>query len=190
MSEHEGEYNEVIAAGAFGDTPKDVPLRFGQGGPVIGTATVHPDGTVTAEVNTAATSGKPIVVEVHRPAVTLIEWLRVQLDADEANRNDWQLGVHRANCDQFADYGPENNGVCDCGEPERRLAEVKAKRAILDLYEQAAEHAEYAKTKLPESQDWIDAAEAARDAMEITIQLFAPPYAGRDGWQDEWSVGE
>lgn len=118
--------------------------------------------------------------------MTLIEWLRVQVVQDEATADVF----HHLYCDLNADdYRP---GVtdCSCGEPKRRLAEVKAKRAILDLYEQAAEHAEYAKTKLPESQDWIDAAEAARDAMEITIQLLAPPYAGRDGWQDEWSVTE
>jgi hypothetical protein len=43
-------YREIIAPGAFGDEPKTVPLRFGQGGPIIGTATVNPDGTVTAAV--------------------------------------------------------------------------------------------------------------------------------------------
>lgn len=49
-----GGYNEVIAPGAFGDQPVTVPLRFGQNGPVIGTATVSPDGQMTADVWTPA----------------------------------------------------------------------------------------------------------------------------------------
>jgi hypothetical protein len=47
----EGQYDEVIAPGAFGDAPKDVPFRQGQNGPVIGVATVRPDGSFTARMN-------------------------------------------------------------------------------------------------------------------------------------------
>lgn len=43
-------HGDVIAGGAFGDQPVTVPLRAGQNGPVIGTATVHPDGTATLAI--------------------------------------------------------------------------------------------------------------------------------------------
>lgn len=170
VSENEGEYHEVIAPGAFGDTPKAVPLRFGQGGLVIGSATVHPDGTVTVEVNTATTSAKPIMVEIHRPAVTLVEWLREQLDEDErvasAERPDHPLGPwyrqpHLMNCGWGLAEHP-TRAVCTCRYPARVLAEVKAKRAILD--------------------------EAVYLGSDEIVQLLAQPYAGRDGWQAEWAT--
>lgn len=118
--------------------------------------------------------------------MTLSEWLREQLDADEANVRDWQLGVHRANCDQFADYGPDNNGVCDCGEPERRLAEVKAKRAILELHEGGHE------CSVRDGRGDIDNCHWVLDDGEdcTTVLLLAQAYADREGWQPEWSVVE
>jgi hypothetical protein len=41
---------EVIAPGAFGDQPKVVPVTFGVGGPVVGVATVHEDGTADLRI--------------------------------------------------------------------------------------------------------------------------------------------
>lgn len=41
----------VIAPGAFGDTPKTVPLTMGVGGETIGTATFKPDGTIDAQID-------------------------------------------------------------------------------------------------------------------------------------------
>lgn len=41
--------HEVIAPGAFGPEPRTVPLHAGQNGPVIGSATVQPDGPDTLE---------------------------------------------------------------------------------------------------------------------------------------------
>jgi Family of unknown function (DUF6221) len=110
----------------------------------------------------------------------LIEWVREQLDADEANARDRWAGVHRADCDQN-DYGPDNSGVCDCGEPERRLAEVKAKRAVLELHSHV--------TGYPNDIDRRCALDHDYDPCR-TLRLLAQPIAGRDGWQDEWSVGE
>jgi hypothetical protein len=53
VSDEEG-YSEIIAPGAFGDEPKTVPLRAGQGGPIIGTATVNPDGSITTKITPSA----------------------------------------------------------------------------------------------------------------------------------------
>lgn len=58
------ENDEVIAAGAFGDSPKEVPLRAGQNGPQIGTATVSPDGSFTAVVNQFPGAGEGVKVEM------------------------------------------------------------------------------------------------------------------------------
>jgi hypothetical protein len=81
--------DEVIAPGAFGDTPKTVPLRLGQDGPVIGEATVNPDGTVTAVVMSTEHLGtdeqKAVYLGGRTSFVPTPQMLRDQADTQAGN---------------------------------------------------------------------------------------------------------
>jgi hypothetical protein len=92
--------------------------------------------------------------------MTLTQWLRAQLDADQATASEY----HHELCDLLADDYQPGKTVCSCGHPDQLLAEIKAKRAILD--------------------------EAIYLGADEIIQLLAQPYAGRDGWQPEWTVNQ
>jgi hypothetical protein len=92
----------------------------------------------------------------------LIEFLLAQLDEDETTAGEY----HHEECGTYS----YNVDPCDCAEPDRRLAEVKAKRAIIAGYE----------ASYRESDDY--------PGWEGAMYAIAQPYAGREGWRDEWSV--
>lgn len=86
-------------------------------------------------------------------------------------------------------------------DPARVLAEVEAKRRILDLHIGAHDCTEIHTGVYPD--DWpADAgwgkagerrAHAANEHFEAdqpcpTVRLLAQPYAGRDGWREEWQA--
>ena len=97
--------------------------------------------------------------------MTLIEWLRAQLNEDERLAQAAPGGVY------LDDYASEAEGdFADAFDPARVLAEVEAKRAIIAGYE--ASHRE--------SDDY--------PGWEGAMYAIAQPYAGRDGWRDEWGV--
>jgi hypothetical protein len=100
----------------------------------------------------------------------LVAWLRQQLDVDEWA---WQMVAAR-------DVVQLLNG-----EPlaPRMLAEVAAKRAILDHYEQ------WAATLRETPEGWTpETATAYRMAMEWNVRQHAQPFAGRPGWREEWAT--
>lgn len=115
----------------------------------------------------------------------LLSWLRVQLDADEriaqgAKALRWdhpddapwrraQIMVDRKLPDRTAPM------IATFADPDRALAEVDAKRRILE----AEQDRVMDKGPLPERM---------RDMIETdVIRLLAQPYAGRDGWREEWA---
>jgi len=87
----------------------------------------------------------------------LMTWLRAALDEDEqdARRRDFHTGM----CLTFLDPG----GDCTCDYSARVLAEVEAKRRILDLYEELYEPGLYE-----------------------AVALLALPCADRPGYQEAW----
>jgi hypothetical protein len=126
-------------------------------------------------------------------SMTLTQWLRLQLDADErvalaatgdtVVTDQWKIGNDCVADDQDAmvvdgatSYPEFSQGIhahIAAWDPARVLAEVKAKRAILD------DCAEY------------DGSEMATDGLSVrVVEAMAQPYAGRDGWQHEWSATE
>lgn len=131
----------------------------------------------------------------------LVAWLRQQLDEDErvalaaaqlAQTRDWWASaegkVHDANAEGYRNLlGGENAWSLDeIGEhiarwdPARVLAEVEAKRRVLDRYEDALARCDdpdesqlAAGIQVSEYEDWI-------------IPQLAQPYAGQPGWREEW----
>lgn len=102
----------------------------------------------------------------------LIEWYRAQLDADEqvAQRVD----PHQAPADLRAMVTREGSAPFLVVDSALVLADIAAKRRILDLPNRAVDHPSY--------RDDYDSAKALDD----TIRLLALPYANRPGYQHAW----
>lgn len=123
----------------------------------------------------------------------LIAWLRAQLDEDERvaqavedrsepwpgqwqnddgyalrTRNGWVLAHN-----QGKPYAPGLVDHIARHDPARALAEVDAKRKILDLHKPVAITGN------------VCCADANRYPCH-TVRLLAQPYAGRPGWREEW----
>ena len=103
----------------------------------------------------------------------LVTWLRQELDADEQLAVD----VHTAGC-AAAQISYRISGACECGMPAWVVAEVAAKRAILDAYTEAAE--------------FYDApANRHHPAGEVhglwtALRWLALPYASNPGYDESW----
>ncbi len=118
----------------------------------------------------------------------LVTWLGAQLDDDErvacaAHANRWKAGAgqHDDEVVIFPDHAPSGVAVAFGDrnaqhiarwDPARVLAEVDAKRRILDeaaAYSPELEHGD--------NGEW---------AFNRVVRLLALPYAGRPGYRDEW----
>lgn len=120
----------------------------------------------------------------------LITWLRAQLDEDERVAREAlkrQTSQRRMIRGQMVDVPnqPMPEWRRSVWPPGRVLAEVEAKRRVLDLADDA--------TGLDMSVD-MDRRVGVRDTAvepylgdQIALVL-AQPYAGRDGWREEWAV--
>jgi hypothetical protein len=127
----------------------------------------------------------------------LVQWLHDQLDKDETSAGQW----HDLECDIHTHLGSGllaavaasqmledvPGAVCDCGGPARALAEVQAKRQIIEI---APAHAsavdcEHGCCHLP---DEILAGTCPNyPPSELPLlRLLALPYAGRPGYSEEW----
>jgi hypothetical protein len=135
--------------------------------------------------------------------VEFVAWLREQIDEDERvalaaawssrrvgdNRPTWQ----RSGINSVEDAGgglvvhgdgtPPSDSQADHiarHDPARVLAEVAAKRAILDLHEP------YESERVGGQSCWA----CNRDGWPCeTVRLLAQPFAGRPGWREEWATG-
>lgn len=121
----------------------------------------------------------------------LVTWLRAQLDEEEtdARRRDFHTGM----CSRFLDPG----GDCSCDYSDRVLAEVEAKRRILDLHVISSRKTDrppfdpYTGQPQPDEYE-VECATcgwAGEDptAACTTLRLLAPPYADRPGgYREEW----
>lgn len=140
----------------------------------------------------------------------LVAFVRTCLDDDErvareADPGPWEVGStfgardNRVYVREAGDPGIDTIGTCIIAgqvanktrfrenavhiarwDPARVLAEVEAKRRILDDHEPLANGAcnrcgDYGGT---EHQQWPC----------TTIRALAQPYAGRDGWREEWRL--
>jgi hypothetical protein len=116
----------------------------------------------------------------------LVAWLRQQLKEDE---RAWQMVAARDVAELLH------------GEPlaPRMLAEVAAKRAILELHDGEHDCPEL-RTGVyphdwPSAAPWGSAGEAWRHASNEhfegpcpTLRLLAQPFVGRPGWREEWAT--
>jgi hypothetical protein len=125
----------------------------------------------------------------------LVEFLRAALDEDER--------VARAAYDEASDYRVLGSRLAEehfvLWKPDRVLADVAAKRAILELHDGEHDCREL-RTGVyphdwPSAAPWGSAGEAWRHASSEhfegpcpTLRLLAQPFAGRPGWREEWAA--
>lgn len=132
----------------------------------------------------------------------LVAWLRAQLDADEQAARAASPGPWTVNDESYAETIYDANGqdvvsggrwngeasVFDSTEdaihiarwnPARVLAEIDAKRRIIDRY--LAGDTDMGSTHGP---DWNEP--ESRQLGEDVLRLLALPYAGQPGYRDEW----
>jgi hypothetical protein len=100
----------------------------------------------------------------------LITWLRAQLDDDERN------------IQHLDDIGEQSTLPY-----EQLYDDIKAKRRILDLIELAHTREAFdEKLRDPADARIIFSVPIARRRLRDVLRLLAQPYAGRDGWREEW----
>lgn len=115
----------------------------------------------------------------------LITWLKAQLDKDYAVAENL-LGATRITGrepDFYGCGGPAAQAYWAHFTAHRMLEDVKAKRRIIDAYPID-----------PDNWDarvafggWVSCSDSCPvDVLEHTIRLLALPYAGRDGYREEW----
>jgi hypothetical protein len=119
-------------------------------------------------------------------AEDLTQFLRAQVDDDERSARIWGSAcVHIQACDETGDF-------TDRFGEARILAEVKAKRAVLDLHESTVDYQGRAVcrhcTDLCHSRSGLGCADPDAPFPCETVSLLAQPYADREGWNEAWRV--
>lgn len=102
----------------------------------------------------------------------LIAYVRAQLDERE------QQLEFLANLGITAVISPDGSHVLTEVEFGRR--DVAAKRAILDQYEGAQ--------LMAEDDPHDETRSADESTLRFVVRLLAQPYAGREGWREEWTA--
>lgn len=105
----------------------------------------------------------------------LVTFLRDRIDEDEAAAES----VHANDCDVHPNGWTGDVGPCDCGYPARVLADVAAKRAIVDMHWQWAD----------DDGSPLALCDACSDEWPCrTLRHLAYAYhvAGAEGWREEW----
>lgn len=123
---------------------------------------------------------------------------RVALAADETRPGPWAIrpdstGVREIySVSRDEERGRDSNVMPDAWhseaaehivrwDPDRVLAEVEAKRRILDEASAVCDE-----VRNPTGADHRTNARARQFAYEQVLRLLAQPHAGRDGWREEW----
>lgn len=122
----------------------------------------------------------------------LVDFLRARLDEDEAAAKKAKPGPWHADGDRGGVYGAHpTDEVVDYTEsaahiarhdPARVLAEVEAKRQLLDLHQPA--ETEYVDGDICYTCDDLRGVEPAYPCR--TLRLLALPYANHPDYRDEW----
>lgn len=122
----------------------------------------------------------------------LIAWWRGVLDEDETDLED----AHPLGCNGYP-LGADDEfdpGRCDC-RVRPRLADIAAKRAILDRYQATAdEYARHKRDLTPAPQNHrlefvrgvVGTTSTMTGTLRDVIRLLASAYADRPGWQEAW----
>jgi hypothetical protein len=110
---------------------------------------------------------------------TLTEFLLARIAEDEAGIGEYDFDrPHWSGCDYFS---PEHMGPeCDCNYAARVLADVAAKRRIVELH--TGEH----ECVSDEAHDAVLVAPGYIFHLDPTLKLLALPYSDHPDYREEW----
>lgn len=112
--------------------------------------------------------------------VDLVQWLRAQLDEEQAAAEDAQRKTtttrRRIGGQWVEDKVEPPEWRRSVWDPARVLREIEAKRHALDHYEECARAAK----------GGVSAYRLAAGAVLMQIAIMALPYADRPGFREEW----
>lgn len=121
----------------------------------------------------------------------LITWLRGQLDAREAGRHE----IHDEECSSLPD-AVMGRRECDCGEPAFVLADIEAKRRLLELHELEVEKIAQAPfdpmTGERRPDEFVVTCDVCGWASDDpasachTLRLLALPFAAHPAYDESW----
>ncbi|WP_326565092.1 DUF6221 family protein [Amycolatopsis rhabdoformis] len=123
----------------------------------------------------------------------LIAFLRARLDEDEriaktADPGPWHAdggGIHKGHTtDEVVDYAGDNAEHIARHDPARVLAEVAAKRLIIELHQPDHKQRDCGtcmSRKIGYQEDWIEEEWPCK-----TLCLLALPYADHPDYREEW----
>lgn len=123
----------------------------------------------------------------HRPTYALtmddlVTWLRAQLDEDERDARHQQAfdaQMERLRGDRVDTVViPPLTQLGSLGDPDRVLAEVDAKRRILDWLAEVDAYMDR------DDMSWHRLGGAVD--VDQAVRMLALPYADRHGWREEW----
>ena len=99
----------------------------------------------------------------------IVAFLRARLAEDAERQKNPLTAWHDRDCESLPDvlYPDREPGACDCGVPERLLAEVESKQRIVEETWGGPDHVEM----------W-----------EHHVRLLALPYAGHEDYRAEWRL--
>ena len=116
----------------------------------------------------------------------LVRFLQARYAEDAARQQNSFERWHHRDCDAIPDVlspGVET-GACTCGVPERVLAEVEAKRQLLDLHEPG--EMEYVDGDVCMVCENTDVGDEGPFYPCRTLRLLAMPYADHPDYREEW----
>lgn len=113
----------------------------------------------------------------------LVAWLRAQLDEDDSAAFRTIAWCRNGHDDDFA-----NSLHIARWDPARVLAEVEAKRRILDMWEVADQHRYDLPSGISEGRDpdERDRDDAVAETFDDVVALLALPYTDRPGYDASW----
>ncbi|MER6978723.1 DUF6221 family protein [Streptomyces carpinensis] len=129
----------------------------------------------------------------------LVQWLRAQFDEDEriAQAADAELSNVFTRIETFdPEMAADERQIME-HRPARALAEVDAKRRILDLYASSVDDRSALRARMreviytkPDELSGLHRQESAlietAEQMAPVVRLLALPYANRPGYREEW----
>lgn len=125
----------------------------------------------------------------------LVRFLQARFTEDAARQQDiWEQWHHR-DCEALPQvlYPDRETGACDCGVPARVLAEVEAKRQVLNAHPSTRDVV----TVSPDGAHGFGCATCHQDEGVIvgdgwcvTLRALASVYASHPDYRAEWRAGE
>lgn len=122
-----------------------------------------------------------------RPSI--VTFLDAVLTAEAERQRDPSTQWHDKDCEAVPDvlYPDRETGACTCGVPERVLAEIEARRALLDEH-QDVNHGDCG-TCVDGSWGYpVHGGSSPQPHPCRTLRLLAQPYANRLGYDETWRL--